>query len=160
MEIIKKPIEKNKNGLSSIEFVKNGKYMRLGMTDLDFLTVSFSYDEGLNNHCFQESFEITKSDGELYKDVDKAFWTFGGDVFFDSIEANLVLFNEENGYRFFFMGELSEASNEIKSILITDSQENNRLRELYMKLQPKEKEKTDKKTLSKTLDKIVEKPKE
>ena len=64
----------------------------------DELSVSFSYDETKKGYWFQESFNVNREDDEVYKAVDGIFASYSGDVYFDTLGANLVLYNE-NGNR-------------------------------------------------------------
>lgn len=154
MEIIKKL--DNENEEKVIELVKDHKHLKMSLTKYDELSLSFSYDNDENGLWFQESFEIDKNDKEVYDAVNGTFLSYSGDVFFDSYGANIILFNEENKYSFFFMNEADFAAKEIKGMFLNDSMENQSMKIFFDKLSGLEETLEKPKTLSKTLNKIVE----
>lgn len=152
--------DKNEKIKDSVELVKDEKHFKMTLSNYNELEVSY-FTDNKDEYWFQESFEINKNDGEIYDAVDGIFLSYGGDVYFDTHGANLILLNNEDSYSFLFVKEFTEYSNEIKCKFFNDSIENDSM--LYMfnrlnKLDEKTKEQTSKpKTLSKTLNKIVEK---
>ena len=160
MEIIKK--KDNEKNVDVVEVINGEKHFKMAMTKYNELEVSFSYDETKKGYWFQESFNVNREDDEVYKAVDGIFASYSGDVYFDTLGANLVLLNEDGNYRFLFMEESHFASDEIKCRFYDDSLENNSMKNLYKRLNGLNLEKNElvvnkPKTLSKTLQKIVEK---
>lgn len=152
MEVLKEKNEKQ----DVIELVKEDKHLKMTKSKYDELSVSFSYDEDKKGLWFQEFFEVGKNDGEVYNIVNGTFLSYGGDVFFDSYGSNVVLFNEDGNYKFFFMKESYEASKEITCKLFPYSMENNSLNTMFERLDGIAKtidNKEKPKTLSKTLKK-------
>ena len=160
MELVKKAIENN-DGLSSIELIKDNKHFSMSKSPIGYLRLSFSYDEDKEGLWFQEDFTFDKNDGAFYDAVEGIFLSYGGDVFFDTYGANLILVHEDDSYRFLFMKEFDEGTRRIDCDFIDDTMENNSLKGLYMRMQnipETKKENVSKpKTLSKTLNNIVEK---
>ena len=160
MEITRR--KDNEKELNVVELIDGEKHFKMYMTKYDELDVCFSYDKKKKGYWFQETFCVNKEDGEAYKAVDGIFASYSGDVYFDTLGANLVLYNENGNYRFLFMEDANFASNEIKCRFYDDSIENNSMKNLYKRLNGLNIEKNEPvvnkpKTLSKTLQKIVEK---
>ena len=162
MKVIKKEIEKEGKKLDSVEIVDNNKHLSLTMSQYGELSASLFYDDK-DGLWYQESFDIDKKDGDIYKAVDGVFLSYSGDVFFDTRGANLVLFNDDGSYKFFFMKESYEASNEISCAFDDDSIENSSMRTFYDRLNAigleEEKVEVEDKpiVLSKTLQNILKK---
>ena len=154
-------IKSNDNTLSVVELVKGNKHLKLSLSKYDELEASFSYGDTDKGYWFQENFEIDKNDEEVYNAVDGVFLSYSGDVYFDTMGANLILMNTGDKYSFFFMKEFDQGANEIKAKFFNDSMENTSMKFFFKrleKLEPKEDLKIEKaKSLSKTLNKIVEK---
>ena len=158
MEIIKK--KDNEKNVDVVEVINGEKHFKMAMTKYNELEVSFSYDETKKGYWFQESFNVNREDDEVYKAVDGIFASYSGDVYFDTIGANLVLLNEDGNYRFLFMEESHFASDEIKCRFFDDSLENNSMKSLFERLNQieskKEKPLAEKpKSLSKTTKRII-----
>ena len=151
----------NNDEFSVVELIKGDKHLKLTLSKYDELETSFSYGDTDKGYWFQENFDIDKNDGEIYDAVNGIFLSYSGDVFFDTMGANLILINEDNKYSFFFMKEFDQGTNEITSKFFNDSIENSSMRLFFDRLQrleSKEEVKVEKpKVLSKTLQKIVEK---
>ena len=159
MEIIQKKC--NEDESSVVELVKDDKHLKFSLSKYDELSLEFSYDDKNKGNLFQERFDIGKEDGDVYKSVDGIFLSYSGDVYFDTLGANLILLNEGNKYSFFFMKEFDQGANEVTSKFFNDCIENSSMKLLFERLQgleSKEEYKEEKpKMLSKTLQKIVEK---
>lgn len=153
MEILKK--EENEKKI--IELIKGDKHLKINLTKYNELSMNFSYDDEEKSNIYQEVFEIDKKDEDVYNAVDGTFLSYGGDVFFDTMGANLILINDEGNYRFIFMKEFDEGTKEITAKFIDDSMENSSMRIFFDKLNNNTKAYEKPKTLSKTLKKIVEK---
>ena len=123
-----------KEGLKTVDITKDNKHISMSLNKYDDLIVSFSYEKDEKGYWFQESFEVNKEDGELYKAVDGTFASYSGDVFFDTHGANLLLLNENGNYRFFFMEDFCFASKEIKCRFFDDSVENTSMKYLFNRL--------------------------
>lgn len=160
MKVIRKEIEKDGKKLDAVEMVEDNKHLRLSMSEYGDLSASFFYDDK-DGSWFQESFDIEKKDGDIYRAVDGVFLSYSGDVFFDTRGANLVLLNNEGSYKFFFMKEFYEATNEITCEFDSDSMENSSMHTFFDRLNniSQEEVKVEDKpiVLSKTLKNIIEK---
>ena len=153
MEILKE----EKDGKKVIELVKEDKHLKISLTKFDELSLNFSYNDEEKGNIYQETFDIDKEDGDVYKAVDGTFLSYSGDVFFDTIGANVMLLNNEGSYTFVFMKEYHEGTQEIDAKFIDDSMENSSMKLFFDELNNNTKAYEKPKTLSKTLKKIVEK---
>ena len=156
MEVIRN-VENEDKDLRTVEVVKDEKHLKMSLNKYDELEVSFSYGENEKGNWFQETFEVDKNDGEFYNAVDGTFASYSGDVFFDTHGANLVLYNDEGNYRFFFMEDDSFASKEIKCRFFDHSIENDSMKYLFNRVYGRKEQKFEKpRCLSKTLKKLVD----
>ena len=136
MEIIKTKIEGNKKELSSVDLVNDGKIMHFTTTNLGFLKVSFSYENPKKNVWFQERFDIGKEDTELYKLTESIFFSYGGQVFFDSENSeSLMLTKDSSKYCFYFCEGAEPNHTAIECTFVDDTTENESLKNFYYGLQ-------------------------
>ena len=131
MEITKS--KDNERDLDVVELVNGEKHFKMAKSKYNELEVSFSYGDK-RGYWFQESFDVTRNDEEVYKAVDGIFASYSGDVYFDTHGANLLLLNEYGNYKFLFMGDSNYACNEIRCRFFDDSLENNSMVNLFDRL--------------------------
>ena len=141
MEILKKD--------DIVELINDGKHVKMSNSVLGFLSVEYTHDNKKDDLWFQETFKIEKSDKELYELTDSIFFSYGGQVFFDTEDASLMLRKESTNYTFYFIKQI-ESANSIRCTIIDDTVENNSMRLFYDKLLNK---KTETKDSFKTLTK-------
>lgn len=151
MKIVKEKIAGNKKNLNSVELIDDDKHMKMSLSDLGFLNVSFFYDNPNKDLWFQEKFEISKSDGDIYDLVDSLFFA-SGDVFFSTEGSNMQLINDSNRYRFYFVRDLD--SKKISCTFIDSSIENDKLKRMFVELQDSKYDTQVKKESNKRLAKV------
>ena len=147
-----------------VKILGNKKKINMSLNKYNELSVGISYYDDEKKPWIQESFDITKDDGEIYQIVNGAFASYSGDVYFDTHGANLVLLNEDGNYRFFFMGDYNSGDKEIRCNFFNDSIEKDSMIHMFNRFYEERtifsKDKKDEqkpKMLSKTLQNTVEK---
>lgn len=122
------------NGYNTIDFSDNGKHIMFSMGLLHNLILCLYY-ESEKPFSIRESFQIDKSNKQLYDIIDGIFFSYGGRVFFDTEGAKVTLTEDENGYKFIFDRTFDEKNGIIESKFVNNTEENNSMNNLFMKLQ-------------------------
>ena len=137
----------NGSKFNVVEFCDKNKHMVMRMNDLNHLNIKFFYDNEKKLWIYEE-FVIKKTDKEVYYALDSIFFSYCGDVYFDTDEAEMSLYqNEDKSYTFKFDRTFREENNVIESRLTSYTQEAESLRSFFYEM--------EKDTKSKSNDRLV-----
>lgn len=141
-------IKENEN----VELVSNGKHLKFSLSELNFLKLSLT-DDNKEKLWINETFEVEKKDSKIYNKINRFFFSYGDEVFFDTYGDSLTLKHEDDKYKFFFLSNLHRFDNELSCEFIDYTQENSSMEHLFLDLQELKPtvDKKNVKTLSKKL---------
>ena len=131
MELKKYELDEN---CKKYDMSENGKHLTFSNNFLDHLSIELYYDGG-RYLCFSEHFDVKKEDS-AYDLLDSIFFSYGGNVIFDTDGAGLSLEKKENGdYSFVFDRTFCEENNVIVSTVNSYSIEDESLKMFFNELE-------------------------
>ena len=133
----------NGSKFNVVEFCDKNKHMVMRMNDLNHLKIKFYYDNEKKLWIYEE-FVIKKTDKKVYDALDSIFFSYCGDVYFDTDEAEMSLYqNEDKSYIFKFDRTFREENNVIESRLTSYTQEAESLRSFFYEMEKDTKSKAN-----------------
>ena len=133
----------NGSKFNVVEFCDKNKHMVMRMNDLNHLNIKFFYDNEKKLWIYEE-FVIKKTDKKVYDALDSIFFSYCGDVYFDTDEAEMSLYqNEDKSYIFKFDRTFREENNVIESRLTSYTQEAESLRSFFYEMEKDTKSKAN-----------------